>query len=90
MADIIIGLAILVIAIAAFISIYYILRVVKYLIVNSIMGLILLFIAKFVIEMFGLGFSLDINWVSVLICAIGGIPGVIIVIVLGYLGIPLI
>jgi len=84
------GLAILVVAIAAFVAVYYVLKVIKYLIVNSIIGLILLFISNFVIGMLDLGFSVDINWVSILICALGGIPGVIIVILLGFLNIPLV
>jgi len=84
------GLAILVVAIAAFVAVYYVLKVIKYLIVNSIIGLILLFISNFVIEMLDLGFSVDINWVSILICALGGIPGVIIVILLGFLNVPLV
>ncbi len=84
------GLAILVVAIAAFIAVYYVLKVIKYLIVNSIIGLILLFISNFVIGMLDLGFSVDINWVSILVCALGGIPGVIIVILLGFLNVPLV
>ena len=84
------GLAILVVAIAAFIAVYYFLKVVKYLIVNSIVGLILLFISNIVIGMLNMGFSVDINWVSILICAVGGIPGVIIVILLGLLNVPLV
>ena len=84
------GLAILVVAIAAFVAVYYVLKVIKYLIVNSIMGLILLFISNFVIGMLDLGFSVDINWVSIMICALGGIPGVIIVILLGFLNVPLV
>ncbi len=84
------GLAILVVAIAAFIAVYYFLKVVKYLIINSIVGLILLFISNLVLGMLNVGFSVDINWVSILICAIGGIPGVIIVILLGLLNVPLV
>ncbi|MDF1557131.1 MAG: pro-sigmaK processing inhibitor BofA family protein [ANME-2 cluster archaeon] len=84
------GLAILVVAIAAFVAVFYVLKVVKYLIVNSIIGLILLFISNFVIGMMDLGFSVDINWVSIMICALGGIPGVVIVILLGFLGVPLV
>lgn len=83
------GLAILVIAIAAFVAVYYFFKVVKYLIVNSVIGLILLFIAKFVIGALHLGFSIDINLISLLICAIAGVPGVLIVILLGFLSIPL-
>ncbi len=84
------GLAILVVAIGAFVAVYYVLKVIKYLIVNSIIGLILLFISNFVIGMLDLGFSVDINWVSILVCALGGIPGVIIVILLGFLNVPLV
>ena len=84
------GLAILVVAIAAFIAVYYFLKVVKYLIINSIVGLILLFISNLVLGMLNMSFSVDINWVSILICAIGGIPGVIIVILLGLLNVPLV
>jgi len=83
------GLAILIVAIAAFIAVFYFLKVVKYLIVNSVIGLILLFVSKFVIEALNLGFNIDINLVSILICAIGGVPGVLIVVLLGFLGIPL-
>ncbi|MCD4798777.1 MAG: pro-sigmaK processing inhibitor BofA family protein, partial [Methanosarcinales archaeon] len=78
--EILTGLAILVVAIAAFIGVYYFFKVVKYLVVNSIVGLILLFISNFLLGMLNMGFSVDINWVSILICAVGGIPGVIIVI----------
>ena len=84
------GLAILVVAIAAFIAVYYIFKVVKYLIVNSIVGLILLFISNFVLGMLNMGFSVEINWLSILICAVGGIPGVIIVILLGFFNVPLV
>ena len=87
--EILTGLAILVVAIAAFISVYYFFKVLKYLVVNSIVGLILLFISNFLLGMFNMSFSVDINWVSILICAIGGIPGVIIVILLGFLNVPL-
>jgi hypothetical protein len=83
------GLAILIVAIAAFIAVFYFLKVVKYLIVNSVIGLILLFVSKFLIGALDLGFNIDINLVSILICAIGGVPGVLIVVLLGFLGIPL-
>ncbi len=83
------GLLILIVAIAAFIAVFYFLKVVKYLIVNSVIGLILLFVTKFVIGALELGFNIDINLVSILICAIGGVPGVLIVVLLGFLGIPL-
>jgi hypothetical protein len=84
------GLVILVVAIAAFVAVYFFLKVVKYLVVNSIVGLILLFISNYVLGVLNMGFSVDINWVSILICAVGGIPGVMIVILLGSLNVPLV
>ena len=53
----------------------------KYLAVNSILGLIVLALAKF------LGISVPINLVTVLICALAGIPGALLVILLFVLGI---
>jgi uncharacterized membrane protein len=53
----------------------------KHLAVNSILGLIVLALAKF------LGISVPINLVTVLICALAGIPGALLVILLFVLGI---
>lgn len=53
----------------------------KYLAVNSILGLIVLALANF------LGISVPINLVTLLICAVAGIPGALLVILLFVLGI---
>jgi len=56
-------------------------RTIRYLVVNSILGLIVLALAKF------LGLPVPINWITVLICALAGIPGALLVILLYWLGI---
>jgi len=53
----------------------------KYLVVNSILGILVLALANFV------GTPVPINLVTVLICALAGIPGAVLVILLFVLGI---
>ncbi len=74
-------LIILVLAVLAVIAVYYVLKSIKYLIVNTIMGLILLAAAN----LFGVGIPYEP--VVILVCALGGIPGAILVILLHVLGI---
>jgi inhibitor of the pro-sigma K processing machinery len=57
-------------------------------IINSIIGIILLFLTNSLFGLFGLGLTIDINLLTVIICAIAGIPGVVLIIVLAFLGIP--
>ena len=58
------------------------------LIINSIVGIILLFLTNALFDLFGLELAIDINLLTVIICAIAGIPGVILIIVLAFLNIP--
>jgi hypothetical protein len=53
---------------------------VRYLVVNSIFGLIILALAKF------LGLAVPINLITVIICALAGIPGALLVLLLFVLG----
>jgi len=55
-------------------------RTVRYLVVNSILGLIVLALAKF------LGLTVPINVITVIICALAGIPGALLVLLLFVLG----
>ncbi|MDM7913059.1 MAG: pro-sigmaK processing inhibitor BofA family protein [Methanotrichaceae archaeon] len=73
------GLAILGLAIVF--GILLILRSIKYFLVNAVMGLAIIFLAN----LFGLGISYSL--LTILICAIGGIFGAVIVIVLSLLGV---
>ncbi len=75
-------LIILVLVVLAVIAVYYVLKTAKYLIVNTIIGLILLAAGNVI-------FNLGIPYtpMALLVCAIGGIPGAILVILLNVLGI---
>lgn len=70
-------LVILFAVIVMVIVLYYLFKAAKYLIVNSILGLIILFAAN---TLFGL--KIAYSWINILICAIGGIIGAVIVILL--------
>ena len=50
--------------------------------VNAILGVIVLIVAKTL-----LGLEIAITWIAVLVCAIGGVFGALLIIVLNYLGI---
>jgi hypothetical protein len=76
--EIIIVLAAIVIAYL----LYKVLKTVKNMVVNTIMGLLVLVIANTV-----LGLEIAYSWVVVLTCAIAGVVGAILVIVLHYAGI---
>ena len=55
-------------------------RTIRYLVVNSIFGLIVLALAKF------FGLAVPINLITVIICALAGIPGALLVLLLFVLG----
>ena len=59
---------------------YAVIKTVKPFIVNAVVGVIVLVIASF------LGIGVEITPVAILVCAIGGIPGALLVILLAYLG----
>ncbi len=70
-------LIILLIAVLAVIIVYYFLKTAKHLIVNTILGLVILAIGNIV---FKLGIAYE--WKALLVCAIGGVPGAVLVILL--------
>ena len=75
-------LIILILAVLAVIAVYLVLKTAKLLIVNTIMGLIILVVGNTF-------FNLNIPYESMalLVCALGGIPGALLVILLHVLGI---
>ncbi len=73
------GLAILGLAIVF--GALLIIRSLKYFIVNAVMGLAVIFLANV------FGMNISYSWLNILICAIGGILGALIVIALNLLGI---
>ena len=74
-------LGILFAVIVMVIVLYYLFKAAKYLIINSILGLIILFAAN---TLFGL--KIAYSWLNILICAIGGVIGAVIVIILNLFG----
>ena len=78
----------LVVAIVAIV--YYLVKKFMVLVVNAILGLILLFILNFLHVMQWMGKpDLGYDFATVLISAIGGLPGVCILVLLDILGITL-
>jgi hypothetical protein len=55
-------------------------RVVRYLVVNTILGLIILGLANLI------GIHVPINWITILFSAIAGVPGAIIMIIFYLIG----
>jgi len=72
-----IELIILFLAVLAVIAVYYVLKTAKQLIVNTILGLILLAASNIVFKM-----GIDYSPIPILVCALGGVPGAALVIIL--------
>ncbi len=70
------------IALALIIGIVIVLRSIRYFLVNAILGLLVLYLANAFV-----GLNIAYTWLVVLVCAIGGIAGAIIVIILHIYGI---
>jgi len=83
--DVTTAIGLLVVAILVLIVLYILVklgaRFGKYLAVNSILGIIVLVLANF------FGVPVPINLVTLLICALAGIPGALLIILLFVLGI---
>jgi hypothetical protein len=85
MTDVLVAI-ILIVAIVAIV--WYLVKQVSALVVNAILGIICLFLLNFLHVMQWMG-KPDLGWnlATVLICAIGGLPGVLILVLLNILGI---
>lgn len=83
--DVTTAIGFLIVAILVLIVLYILvklgLRYGKYLVVNSILGIIVLALADFI------GIAVPINLFTILVCALAGIPGALLVIILFLLGI---
>ena len=77
------SLLLLIIAVLILVALYRLLRNPIHLVVNAILGIIILFLAHFI------GIHVPIDLIAVLISAIAGIPGAILLILLSLLGISL-
>jgi len=76
-----IEIGLLVVVLALLFGAYTIIKAVKPLVVNAVVGVIILAIASF------LGVGVEISVVTVLICAVGGVPGAILVVLLANFGV---
>jgi hypothetical protein len=74
-----IGLAVLVLV--ALFGAYRVIRAVKPFIVNAVVGLIVILLAQF------LGAPVEVTPLALLVVAIGGFPGALLVILLAYVGV---
>lgn len=61
---------------------YKILKTSTKLAINAVLGILILILAKAI-----LGLEIAITWIVILVCAIGGVFGAFLVILLNYLGI---
>ncbi len=83
------GIAILILVIIIFLAIaFYVVRNIGQLVINAIIGLVTLFIVNFFHLMQYAGKpDIGYDWIAVIICALAGFPGAILLIILGLLGI---
>jgi len=73
-------ISVLILAIIVAVVLYKILKTTTSLAINAVLGVLVLIVAKFI-----LGLEIAITWITVLVCAIGGIFGALIIILLNYL-----
>jgi hypothetical protein len=85
------GVLILLAVIVAFVAIvYFVVRNFGRLVINSIVGLLVLLAVNFFHLMAYAGKpDIGVDWITVIICALAGLPGAILVIILALSGIPL-
>jgi pro-sigmaK processing inhibitor BofA len=85
------GLAILILVIVLFVWIAVtIVKNIGQLVINAIIGLLMLFVVNyFHLMQFAGKPDIGYDWVTIIICALAGLPGAILLIVLGLLGIAL-
>jgi hypothetical protein len=85
------GTAILILVIIIFLAVaYFVVKNVAHLVINAIIGLITLFIVNFFhLMQFAGKPDIGFDWITIIICALAGLPGAILLIILGLLGITL-
>jgi len=87
----ILGIAILILVIIIFLAVaFYVIKNIGQLVINAIVGLITLFVVNFFHLMQYAGKpDIGYDWITIIICALAGIPGAILLIILGLIGITL-
>ncbi|MDD1675036.1 MAG: pro-sigmaK processing inhibitor BofA family protein [Methanomicrobiales archaeon] len=88
--DILGSIVSIVLAIIVLLILYYVIKKFVALVINAIVGVIVLFLLNVfhVMSLFGAP-DLPIDWITVLVSAIGGLVGVVIVVVLHLAGVAL-
>jgi hypothetical protein len=71
-------IALLVVVLALLFGAYRVIKAVKPFVVNAVVGVVILLGASF------LGLGVEITPVAVLVCAVGGVPGAVLVVILAY------
>ena len=71
---------VLVLAIIVAVVLYKILKTATSLAINAVLGVLVLIAAKFF-----LGIQIAVTWLAIIICAIGGIFGALLIVLLNYL-----
>ena len=86
-----IGVLVLLLVILAFAAVvYYVVRNIGHLVINSIVGLLSLFLVNYFHVMQYAGKpDIEVSWITVIICALAGLPGAILVIILTLFGVTL-
>ena len=85
------GTAILILVIIIFLAIaFFVIKHVMHLVINAIIGLLTLFIVNFFhLMQFAGKPDIGFDWITIIICALAGLPGAILLIVLSLVGISL-
>jgi hypothetical protein len=85
------GTAILILVIIIFLAIaFFVVKNVMHLVINAIIGLLTLFIVNFFhLMQFAGKPDIGFDWITIIICALAGLPGAILLIVLSLVGISL-
>jgi len=85
------GIAILILVIIIFLAIaFYVVKNISHLVINAIIGLVTLFIVNFFhLMQFAGKPDIGFDWITVIICALAGLPGAIFLIILDLVGITL-
>jgi hypothetical protein len=83
-------LLLILVAIGVAVVLYYTLKKATVLIINAVVGLVTLFLLNFfnILSLAGAP-DIEINLATVLICAFGGLPGAVLLVVLHLVGFPI-
>jgi SigmaK-factor processing regulatory protein BofA len=85
------GIGILILVIIIFLAVaFFVIKNVIHLVINAIIGLITLFIVNyFHLMQFAGKPDIGFDWITIIICALAGFPGAVLLVILSLLGITL-